>query len=63
MLPFYELLGLPDGQTQTERLQQRAIQFLVKKNNLRRRWPLCRNWRRAKPKLEAVCCEGCSPSW
>jgi hypothetical protein len=28
--PFYELLDIPDRQARTQRLQQRAIQFLIK---------------------------------
>jgi hypothetical protein len=56
--PFYELLDLPDRQTRTERLQQRAIQFLIKDKQFAPALAALQKLAARQPKLEAVCYEG-----
>jgi len=56
--PFYEVLGIPDRTARTERLQQRAIQFLVKDKQFAPGLAALRALSERQPKLEAICHEG-----
>jgi tetratricopeptide (TPR) repeat protein len=56
--PFYELLEIPDRQTRTQRLEQRAIQFLIKDKQFAPALAALRKLAERQPKLEAVCYEG-----
>lgn len=58
--PFYELLDVPDRQTRTQRLQQRAIQLLIKDKQFAPALAALRALDQRQPKLEAVCHEGLS---
>ena len=56
--PFFEALGLPDRTARTERLQQRAIQLLIKDRRFAPALEALRALPERQPKLEAVCPEG-----
>ncbi|HMJ61676.1 MAG TPA: hypothetical protein VK493_07920, partial [Bryobacteraceae bacterium] len=56
--PFYELLDIPDRQARLQRLQQRAIQFLIKDRQFAPALTALRELPERQPKLEAVCYEG-----
>jgi hypothetical protein len=56
--PFYELLEVPDRQTRTQRLEQRAIQFLIKDKQFAPALAALQKLAERQLKLEAVCYEG-----
>jgi hypothetical protein len=56
--PFYEALDVPDRTARTERLQQRAIQLLIKDKQFASALAALRALQVRQPKLEAVCHEG-----
>jgi hypothetical protein len=56
--PFYEALGLPDRTARMQRLQQRAIQLLIKEKQFGPALAALRAVPERQPKLEAVCHEG-----
>jgi len=56
--PFYEALGLPDRTARIQRLQQRAIQVLIKDKQFAPALAALRAVPERQPKLEAVCHEG-----
>jgi hypothetical protein len=56
--PFYEALAVPDRQVRTERLQQRAIQLLLKERQFAVALEILRGLAERQPKLEAACHEG-----
>ena len=58
--PFYEALAVPDHQPRTERLQQRAIQLLLKERQFAVALEILRSLGQRQPKLEAACYEGLS---
>jgi hypothetical protein len=58
MPPFYEAMGVPDRQLRTERLQQRAIQLLLKDRRFGLALGILEGLSERQPKLEAVCYEG-----
>ncbi|MGH9471020.1 MAG: hypothetical protein ACRD1N_11855 [Terriglobia bacterium] len=60
--PFYEALGLPDRPARTERLQQRAIQVLIKDKQFASALAALRALPERQPKLEAICHEGLGDS-
>jgi hypothetical protein len=58
--PFYEALAVPDRKVRTDRLQQRAIQLLVKEKQFASALEVLRGLAERQPKLEATCYEGLS---
>ena len=56
--PLYEVLRVPDRAARTERLQQRAINLLIKDKHYADALAALRALPAAQPKLEAVCHEG-----
>jgi tetratricopeptide (TPR) repeat protein len=56
--PFYEALGLADRTARIQRLQQRAIQLLIKDKQFAPALAALRAVPERQPKLEAVCHEG-----
>ncbi len=56
--PFYEVLGLPDRVARVGRLQQRAIQLLLKDKQYGTALTLVRSLPEPQLKLEATCHEG-----
>jgi hypothetical protein len=56
--PFYEALQVPDRTARIERLQQRAIQLLIKDKQFAPALAALRASSERQPKLEAVCLEG-----
>lgn len=56
--PFYEVLGVPDRIARTQRLQQRAIQLLIKEKQFSFALEALLALPECDPKLEAVCHEG-----
>ena len=59
LLPsFYEVLGIPDRVARTARLEQRAIQLLIKDKQYAPALEALRALAERQPKLEAVCHEG-----
>ena len=56
--PFYEALDVPDRAARSERLQQRAIQLLIKDKQYALALVALRASRDRQPKLEAICHEG-----
>ena len=56
--PFYEALDVPDRTARTERLQQRAIQLLIKVKQFTPALAALRASPERQPGLEAVCHEG-----
>jgi hypothetical protein len=56
--PFYEALRVPDSAARTQRLQQRAIQLLIKDKQYAEALAGLRALSDRQPKLEAVCHEG-----
>ena len=56
--PFYEALDVPDRTARTERLQQRAIQLLIKDKQFTPALAALRASPERQPELEAVCHEG-----
>ena len=58
--PFYEALEVPDRTARTERLQQRAIQLLIKDKQFAPALAALRASQERQPKIEAVCHEGMS---
>lgn len=56
--PFYEALRVPDSAARTQRLQQRAIQLLIKDKQFAGALAALRALSDRQPKLEAVCYEG-----
>ncbi len=56
--PFYEALDVPDRESRVRRLQQRAIQLLIKDKQYGAALAELRNQPERQPKLEAVCLEG-----
>ncbi len=56
--PFYEALSIPDSEARTKRLQQRAIQVLVKEKQFVPALALLQAAPERQPKLEATCHEG-----
>jgi hypothetical protein len=56
--PFYEALNVSDRTARTERLQQRAIQVLIKDKQFGEALAALRALPQRQPKLEAACLEG-----
>jgi hypothetical protein len=56
--PFYEALDVPDRTARTQRLQQRAIQLLIKDRQFGAALGALRTLPDRQPKLEAQCYEG-----
>jgi hypothetical protein len=56
--PFYEVLDIPDRLARTERLQQRAVQLLMKEKQFASALALLNASPEKQPKLEAACHEG-----
>ena len=56
--PFYEVLGVPDRIARTQRMQQRAIQLLIKDKQFAVALEALLALPERDPKLEAVCHEG-----
>jgi KaiC/GvpD/RAD55 family RecA-like ATPase len=56
--PFYEALDIADQAARTQRLQQRAIQLLIKDKQFASALALVQALTERQPKLEAVCHEG-----
>ncbi|MGH9432339.1 MAG: hypothetical protein ACRD3T_12435 [Terriglobia bacterium] len=56
--PFYEALDVPDRIARTQRVQQRAIQLLVKEKQFAPALAAVRSLAERQPKVEAVCLEG-----
>jgi hypothetical protein len=56
--PLYEAFDVSDRAARTERLQQRAIQLLIKEKQFATALPVVRSLTVPQPKLEAVCLEG-----
>ena len=56
--PFYEALNVPDRPARTQRMQQRAIQLLIKDKQFGAALGAVRALPERQPKLEAVCHEG-----
>ncbi len=56
--PFYEALDLPDRVVRTQRLQQRAIQLLIKNHRFEPALEILQGLPERQAKLEAVCHEG-----
>lgn len=56
--PFYEALNVPDRSARTQRLQQRAIQLLIKDKQFAAALGAVRALPNRDPKLEALCYEG-----
>ena len=56
--PLYEALDIPDRESRARRLQQRAIQLLIKDKQFAAALAELRTLQDRQPKLEAVCLEG-----
>jgi hypothetical protein len=56
--PFYAALDVPDRLARTQRIQQRAIQLLIKDKLFRQALAALRELPERQPKQEAVCHEG-----
>jgi tetratricopeptide (TPR) repeat protein len=56
--PFYQALRVQDAGARTQRLQQRAIQLLIKEKQFAEALAALRALPERQPKLEAVCHEG-----
>lgn len=56
--PFYASLDVPDRAARTERIEQRAIQLLLKDKQFAEALMVVRGLATPRPKLEAVCLEG-----
>jgi hypothetical protein len=56
--PLYEALDVPDRVARTQRLQQRAIQLLIKDKQYAAALAELRTQPERQPKLEAVCLQG-----
>jgi hypothetical protein len=56
--PFYEALEIPDRAARVERLQQRAIQLLIRDKQFAAALLTLKAGPERQPKLEAVCYEG-----
>jgi hypothetical protein len=56
--PLYEVLDVPDRESRARRLQQRAIQLLIKDKQYAAALAELRTLPERQPKLEAVCLEG-----
>ena len=56
--PLYEALDIPDRATRARRLQQRAIQLLIKDKQYAAALAELRTQAERQPKLEAVCLQG-----
>ena len=55
---FYEALNVPDRTARVQRLQQRAIQLLIKEKQFTQALTVLRTLPERQPKLEAGCLEG-----
>ena len=53
--PLYEVLGIPNHAARTERLQQRAIQLLMKERHFAKALDVLQSLPERQPKLEASC--------
>ncbi len=60
--PFYEALGVPDRDARTKRLNQRAVQLLIKEKRFEPALAILRASPEPQPKLEATCHEGLGDS-
>lgn len=56
--PFYEVLDIPDRAARTQRLQQRAVQLLMKDKQFLSALGVMSSIPEKQPKLEAACYEG-----